>query len=137
MKVGFTGTAKGATVKQLVAVSGLIRHLGVTQFDHGDCVGSDTQAHDLVRSIGSAEIHLHPPTNSKSRTRCNADVEHLPAPYLVRNRNIVDSTQVLIATPKGMKEELRSGTWATIRYARKLVRRIFIVYPNGEVETEN
>lgn len=37
---------------------------------------------------------------------------------LARNRRIVAAVDVLIAAPETDREELRSGTWATIRYAR-------------------
>jgi outer membrane protein insertion porin family len=54
---------------------------------------------------------------------------------LDRNRAIVDSCDVLIACPKG-PEEQRSGTWATVRYARKQKKRIVIIWPDGEVTEE-
>ena len=51
--------------------------------------------------------------------------------YLVRNHNIVDSTDMLIGCPKEMQEQLRSGTLATIRYAKKKNKKIIIIFPNG------
>jgi hypothetical protein len=33
----------------------------------------------------------------------------------------------LIATPESLTEELRSGTWATIRYARKIKKPCLIL----------
>ncbi|KKM09958.1 hypothetical protein LCGC14_1722330, partial [marine sediment metagenome] len=43
-----------------------------------------------------------------------------PAHPLARNKLMVARADFLIATPKTMKEVMRgSGTWATIRYARK------------------
>ena len=50
---------------------------------------------------------------------------------------IVDESDFLIGTPKGFCEELRSGTWSTIRYARKKGMEITIVYPDGSVKIEN
>jgi hypothetical protein len=57
------------------------------------------------------------------------------APPLERNKHIVHNCGWLIAAPKEDSETLRSGTWATIRYARKLRRPITIVFPNGEVQS--
>ncbi len=57
-------------------------------------------------------------------------------PYLARNRDIVNAADVLIAGPGGMEEIMRSGTWATVRYARKKQKPVIIVYPNGEVVRE-
>ena len=52
-----------------------------------------------------------------------------PAPYLERNKEIVASSNLLIACPVGDKEELRSGTWSTVRFARKICTELVIVYP--------
>ena len=58
-----------------------------------------------------------------------------PKPYLERNKDIVDETGLLIATPKG-EEIVRSGTWSTIRYARKNHKKIIIIMPNGNLRFE-
>lgn len=52
---------------------------------------------------------------------------------LDRNRLMVIAATSVIATPKSEKEELRSGTWMTIRYAKEQKRTVYIVYPNGEI----
>ena len=56
---------------------------------------------------------------------------HPAKDYLVRNHDIVDVCDVLVATPGQKEEQIRSGTWATIRYARKIRKQIIIVYPDG------
>ena len=51
-----------------------------------------------------------------------------PKPYLKRNEDIVNKCDVLIACPIDKnKEILRSGTWATIRKARKLNKTIYLL----------
>jgi hypothetical protein len=40
---------------------------------------------------------------------------------------------VLLAVPKGMIEELRSGTWSTIRRAKKHGINVVICWPDGSV----
>lgn len=62
-----------------------------------------------------------------------------PAPYIVRDHAIVDEVQFLIGCPRKDIEELRSGTWATIRYARKQRRNlncIILIYPDGGIVME-
>jgi len=49
----------------------------------------------------------------------------------VRNHKMVDSAGVLLATPKEDHEVLRSGTWATIRYAYKKNKQVVLVWPDG------
>lgn len=84
-----------------------------------------------VKTIG------HPPSDSLRRAYCAYDEERTPLPFLVRNHAIVDEgVDGLIAAPSGWVEEQRSGTWATVRYARKLGRRIWIVLPDGRVKEE-
>src|SRR5690606_39175520 len=53
---------------------------------------------------------------------------------LARNKHIGESSEVLVATPATKKEVMRSGTWSTIRYALKMERPVFVVYPDGTHE---
>ncbi len=41
---------------------------------------------------------------------------------------------LMVAAPKSFAEELRSGTWATVRYARKQKKPVVIVFPDGSVQ---
>lgn len=137
-RIGFTGTQEGTTDIQRRLFELLYRHLArssETEFHHGDCIGADEQADFIVSTLGAYRVS-HPASNANKRAWTKADEERKPKPYLERNRDIVADTQVLIAMPKG-KEELRSGTWATIRYARKAGKPIYIIYPNGAVHIEN
>lgn len=135
MKVGFTGTQDGMTLAQRAACWNILDDLVPDEFHHGLCIGADEEAHGLVLQFPSCEVHGHPPLNMSKMAKCQCDVLHAPKEYLVRNRDIVDATERLIATPKGA-EELRSGTWSTVRYARTLGRRLYIVMPDGKVETQ-
>ena len=49
---------------------------------------------------------------------------------------VAEGVNGLIAAPGGFVEERRSGTWATIRYARQAGRRIWVVKPDGSVSFE-
>jgi hypothetical protein len=128
IRVGFTGTRQGMTEQQQEAIESIVQVLGtVGEFHHGDCVGADTQAHDIVaRVLPDCSLIVHPPFSVKRRA----------------NRSIVDNSRILLATPGTDKEEgRRSGTWATIRYAKKeqrgkrdVQRRIYIIYPDGRRE---
>lgn len=130
--VGFTGTREGMTKPQQHRVAGILCWIGVTHFMHGDCVGADEQSHDLARMVG-ARIRVHPPIESGLRAHCRADVTAPARPYLDRNRDIVDNCRVLIAAPAG-PETLRSGTWATVRYARRIGKPVIVVMPDGSTE---
>jgi len=138
MIIGFTGTSRGMTPPQFDTVFvDLLFKFKPLELHHGDCEGADKQAHFMAVRL-NARIVIHPPDNDKKRAFCSgADVMCLPLPYLVRNREIVKAgIQGLIATPRWFEEELRSGTWATVRYARKIKRHIWIVWPDGTIREE-
>lgn len=110
MVIGFTGTRKGMSPTQrrqfrdvmdwLIAGCSARREPSV--FHHGAAVGADIEAAAVVAELWP-------------------DVRIIPNPAggdpLGRNKRIAMSS-VLIAAPSGDREQLRSGTWATIRYAR-------------------
>jgi hypothetical protein len=144
--IGFTGTRDGMSDHQKEGLLKLIMSMDVRTFHHGDCVGADAEAHDIVCPY--APIIIHPPSNSKMRAYKDTSgapgaLKPLgalkpskvlePKDYIARNHDIVDSTTVLIATPQGgpssesSPSAKRSGTWATIRYARLMGRTVHIL----------
>ncbi len=133
MKIGFTGSSEGITVAQLQALRLCFALIGDdAEFHHGDCVGADETAHGLALTNGWSVI-IHPPKDDRHRAFCEKAVTHWqPKAYLIRNRDIVACSDTLIACPKG-PEERRSGTWSTVRYARKKIVKIIIVWPDGTV----
>lgn len=78
---------------------------------------------------------IHPPRDEKKRAFKKAARSGPPFEYLDRNRNIVRQTELLLATP-GEKEEVLvgSGTWATIRFARKKANyKVVVIFPDGSL----
>jgi len=139
--VSFTGTRDGLTEKQSQVLFDLLYSLHIHEFHHGDCIGSDSQAHSLVNKLiikykKDIKTIIHPPSYDKYRAYEKGDVILKPKSYLDRNKDIVDRGELLIATPSG-KEKLRSGTWSTIRYARKKNKSIYIIFPDGKIIKEN
>lgn len=131
--LGFTGTQRGLSLFQREMLKELLLTQLVRMFHHGDCLGADNDAHKIVRdNLPKVLITIHPPNNPYKRAFCDADVLRPAFPYLVRNKNIVDSCNVLIACPGEHTEQLRSGTWSTIRYARKMAKNMIIILPSGE-----
>jgi hypothetical protein len=137
MNIGFTGTQKGMTSQQYTKFVELINSLGsIDEFHSGCCIGADTQADTYIWSHHPKIFRvLHPPIiSTKTFINSQGNYTILPSkPYLERNRAIVDNTKLLIATPSTSKELIRSGTWSTIRYARKLKREIYIIDPPGSI----
>jgi hypothetical protein len=136
--LGFTGTRDGLTDKQKMALMKEVlldhEHEGIEEAHHGACVGADHQFHDLlVWLIGKHRLILHPPTNQSMMPvllmRWPEAQRKKPLPYLERNKAIVRTCDRLIACPAQADEIQRSGTWATVRYARIMGRKITLLTP--------
>ena len=104
MRVGFTGTRHGMSGIQKDQLAKVLRLMpGGFVFHHGAAQGADTQAAEIAGGY-TPTVVAHPAE---------------PGKELARNRVIVANSDILIAAPRTDKEELRSGTWATVRYARQ------------------
>lgn len=130
-RFGFTGTQRGMTAAQRDALRDYLRGIR-GEFHHGDCIGADSQAHDIALECGYT-IVLHPPSNPSRRAWRRAETKRIERPYLNRNKYIVSETITLIAAPGEDKEQLRSGTWSTVRFARKQGKCVVIIFPDGAV----
>lgn len=135
--VGVTGTREPITPDQASVLVQWIHDLqekDVT-LHHGDCMGADKYAHALALAHGM-RIEVHPPKDRRYRAYCRGDVVHPARDYLVRDQDIVNAVTLLVAIPQG-PERIRSGTWATVRMARKAGKPINIIWPNGVVTMEH
>jgi len=136
MKIGFTGTRDGTTNEQFAACTEFFLTEDVSEFHHGDCTGADEDIHNLVTAL-RLQIYKYPGNIKRfNATTPNGIIVCSPQPPLKRNHLIVDAVDMLLACPKSFEEELRSGTWATIRYARKVGKPIWIVFPDGKIKKE-
>ena len=142
MHLGFTGSRDGMDSEQLGALRTTIELIDdvctITNAHHGDCLGADSEFHVVVLDFNPKIIrHAHPCDLENQRFYCelrDIDICHDPLPPLERNQVIVDSSDFVIGAPRESQEVVRSGTWATIRRARKAGNLLCIVYPNGEVD---
>lgn len=137
MIIGFTGTQLGMTTEQKNSLLLLLRQLNPAEFHHGVCIGSDADAHQMcLENFPALHIFGHPPDQAGKKALLEGFfAQEVPRPYLVRNAAIVDAVDHLIAVPKGFSEELRSGTWSTVRRARAKKVRHTIIFPNGKTLT--
>ena len=136
MKIGMTGSRNGISNAAINTLTSLpfFNIDDVNQVHHGDCIGADTTFHNIVEKM-NIEIVIHPPLDNKLRSYCKSINILKPKPYLQRNHNIVDASDILIAFPPSKEEVLRSGTWSTIRYARKNKKTIYIIFPDGSIQS--
>lgn len=145
MKIAVTGTRMGMSHSQWMTFRQLLdkQLYLITEAHLGDCIGADADAHKLITEMVQEralyiELIGHIPDKDKTRAFCKYTREMPPLPYKVRDRNMVDACDHLYAFPKGYVEEMRgSGTWLTVRYARKIGRPLTIIWPNGNTVEES
>lgn len=137
--VGYSGTRLGMSPEQEHHLRIELHRCGATALHHGDCQGGDAEAHRVARDLGLWVVG-HPPTGDGLRAFCECDELREVQEYMVRNRTIVLQTQILIAAPDGPERRF-SGTWAAVRFARRMQRPWIVIMPSGEIRrsrsTEN
>jgi len=136
---GMTGPRSGINDLQREWFEEIIKDYNVLH--HGCAIGADAEAHWIALGLG-LHIVAHPPTDMryvemKCLTMYQDRVTVLPRKeYMLRNRHIVNDSEILLAMP-GEREYLRSGTWAAIRYARKMNAPRRLCFPWGEEPDES
>lgn len=142
--IGFSGTRNGMSIHQAHNLNVALGTAMATAkqvelfnppivFHHGDCLGSDEQAHLMATARGML-VKAHPPIEGGLRAHCSADLYAEAKDYLERNEDIAKESDYLIITPGEMVERQRSGTWSTKRYAVRLKKPVLILYPDGYTE---
>lgn len=133
--IGYAGPREGITSAQEAKVLELLAHKEF-RAHHGDCIGGDARFDAVVRTIaGCHGVTIRPSNMPNLRAFCAPRYPHDivcdPKPPLERNADMIAAITLLVATPESGREELRSGTWQTIRLARRAKREIWIISPDG------
>lgn len=144
MILGITGTRLGLTDAQWTALPGILAILPAVVL-HGGAEGVDEELDGFFalrfarEASGTVEVY---PTDARYAYWTRAGIPfaavrtiHEPLPPLVRNELMVRKADHILAFPAG-EEIARSGTWHTIRCARRAGKEITIVMPDGEVREE-
>lgn len=127
--VGFTGTQKGMSDSQKAQLRDTLERLEAKIIHHGGCVGADTECDDIVCQMSHIARVVHPSDMPTKRGLWHAGAEVLDAKLpLERNKDIVDACDILLAAPAQRHEIQRSGTWATVRYAKRTDKEVIILW---------
>lgn len=148
MIVGFTGTRQGMTEQQKSCLSGVLvaDRQQLERYLHGGAPGADEESHYVAlfdAIIPPNNIEVYPASDHRREfwrsifiSSGMNSVLHPVRPPLERDRVIAQRCDQLIACPVGMREQNRSGTWATVRYARIAKKPVVIIFPDGTVRRE-
>ena len=134
MKLGITGTRKGMTGIQIKGCLLLFNEIEPEWIIHGAAHGVDNQAHHMADDL-KIRRHIWPSNLIGATSDCltnRRDIWEDSKSPLERNHDIVDTCDILVAFPAERNEILRSGTWATVRYALKMLKPTVIIYPHSK-----
>lgn len=128
--IGFTGSRSDATPEQCEWIHWELDYIKDTHsdellFHHGSCMGKDQAAHFIALSLGFIVV-VHPPLDRSFEAHCVGQECRERLPYKMRNQAIANICDILLAVPDFPEEHslsTRSGTWMTIRMARKAVHK--------------
>lgn len=141
--IGVTGTqTPGPNAGDVVARAFFPYRNDNVTIVNGLCIGMDTFCAIIARDVGY-NVHGVCPANrykvAPIAVECCTSIEYMPVgtSYMDRNDCIIrpkqcPPIQLLLAFPRTEIEELRSGTWATIRRGwRALDRDNVLIFPVG------
>lgn len=148
LRLGITGSRELLTERQEYHL-GLLIHTamrmttGTREFHHGCATGADETGHQYAMTVPGIQIHGHPGHGNNNRSPWQMVIRvddfallHGTRPYKVRNHDIVQTIHLLIACPQYAETNplsARSGTWQTVRLARRAHKPIIIVTSYGQV----
>ena len=149
IKIGFTGTSRGTNDLQKAHLKHFLKGIifsnpaDPVEFHHGHCIGADDEMAAIAKEVGCVVI-AHPgyPSKKPLDTTFRAantwynDVTLPAKDFISRDHDIVNETHFLVAAPHGEKEVRRSGTWTTVRYARKVGKQVTFCWPNRRMESD-
>jgi hypothetical protein len=103
---------------------------------HGDCQGVDGQIAIMAKELGYRLV-CHPPVSDYMRAFVKSDEYRPPLHYLIRDKNIVDASDILLAMPLEETEQQKGGTWYTYRYSRQINKESILILPSGIMRLNN
>jgi len=134
---GFVGNEDGLTENQIKSLEDLLIQKDVKTFHHGDCLGSDYQAHCVALGIQTVHNAVHPPLYTDKR------LAYSPCPVWQfpfkdekqRYKDIVDMSEFLIFAPWNELDEIEQyNNLYPVKYAERKKKNIYAIRPSGRVE---
>ena len=133
IKLGITGSRFGMNGLQMDTFISLLQDFKdkgvlISEFHQGQCLGVDVDSVPLVLELfPDCKVISHPPTKTHLVGNCTVHETREPRSYLVRDRNIVNESDMLIAIPFDSEYNPRSGTWYTHNYAKSLDKSVILI----------
>lgn len=127
--LGMTGTRNGMNKFQALNAFKLIKFFDPNELHHGAAIGADAQCHEITMLLNIRAI-AHRPSKTEFMAPCKGAINRSPKPYLVRDRDIVNESKLMLSFPK---EEWtgynKGGTAYTTKYSLDREVPIIIITP--------
>ena len=137
MRVGFTGTREGCSPAQMLALKRYVEELAGSHpdatFVHGSCRGADSEFHGICLGLNR---EVRPGVHTRKELGGLKTRVYPRRGNHARNRDIVDTADLLISCPRTNVEQEKGGTWYTTRYARKMGVRVVLITREGALLTQ-
>jgi hypothetical protein len=139
MIVSFTGTSRGMTAEQKVALGRLLAELRPSEVHHGDCIGADIEFAEIASGLSSQpKIVSHPGAKNLTGSPHNDQVLAAKTDF-ARNRDLIDllgADDVLLVAPFDPQPATLGGVAYTTTYCQKRAKRFVVVWPDGHLGEE-
>lgn len=141
--IGVTGTRDGMSLKQKETLLEILEHIihkhpSIKESHHGQCVGVDVEFAIIVKEDFNLKVVSHPPLKTELIGSCfNHEVKE-PKSYFERNRDIVNSSDLMFVIPReNTPQKNKGGTWYTYHYSLKNKKPTILIEPSGSLKMFN
>jgi hypothetical protein len=131
----FTGTRAGMNPVQTKLMRRVLEAGKPLILRHGGSFGADYMTHGIWRELGLPMADVWPADEKRAELFRGQKrvVMHPVMPPLDRNVEMVKRATFVVGAPHTNKEEQRSGTWQTLRYALSTKKPTLIVWPDNRL----
>lgn len=139
--IGISGTRDGMTDAQKETFLNYVNTLAMANptlqyFHQGQCVGVDVEAARAIKKHFNMLVVSHH-VKKELLGLCTNDIVKQAKGYFARNRDIVNSSDLMFIIPKEDKPQSTGGTWYTYKYALANNKPVLLILPDGSLQIFN
>jgi hypothetical protein len=121
---------------QVRALRELLQLMQPDAFFHNGMIGATAQAHAIARGL-DLQIVIIPPKNTDLRAKLEGAIQiETPEDFNDSLDHVIEDSHIVIFTPREEVEKLRSGTWRSIRQAKREGKSVYIIFPDGRLKVD-
>ena len=130
-KLCVVGSKNGSTIEALRVATVYIR--GCTELHHRDCVGTDTQIHNIAHTLRKPVV-THPSTVPYSRAYSEYYDTRVACDPVNRDRGLVEECDTFIVLHSSTTVTNTSNTYKFIQMVNVYGKSATVIYNNGSTQ---